>query len=121
MGCGCYKGRRAARETDTRVLTIPTTSGTGQTRTIAPSHNWVEVMVDFDGHTTGGVQVYRLESDPDTCVTIKALAAEISSSADNGSTVLHVPPGARLIFASDAAGGGGSHIVTALLTSWAEQ
>ena len=120
MGCGT-SNRRAARETDTRVLTIETTSGTGQTRTIAPSHNWVEIMVDFDGHTNGGVQVYRLESDPDTCVTIKALAAEIATSADNGSTVLHVPPGARLIFASDAGGGGGSHTVTALLTSWSEQ
>lgn len=121
MACGCTKGRRAARETDTRVLTLDTTSGTGQTRTVAPSHNWCEVMVDFDGHTAGAVQVYRLESDPDTCVTIKALAAELNASADNASTVLHVPPGARLIFASDAHGGGGSHTVTALLTSWAEQ
>jgi hypothetical protein len=120
MGCSCT--RRPARETDTRVISL-SASGTGQTRTIGPAHNWVEVLVDFGGHTAGGVQVYRLESDPDTCVTIRALAAEIdANSSDNGSTVLHVPPGARLIFATDANGGGGSTgPVVAMLSSWSEQ
>ena len=120
MGCSCT--RRPARDTDTRVISL-SASGTGQTRTIGPTHNWVEVLADFGGHTAGGVQVYRLESDPDTCVTIRALAAEIAASAvNNGSTVLHVPPGARLIFATDAHGGGGSTgPVVAMLSSWSEQ
>ena len=54
---------------------------------------------------------------------IRALAAEIdANSSDNGSTVLHVPPGARLIFATDANGGGGSTgPVVAMLSSWSEQ
>ena len=115
----CCGNRAVARDTDTRVITL-SAAGTGQTRTLAAGHNWCEVLADFDGHTAGAVQVFRLESDPDTCVTIKALAATLAASADNASAVLHVPPGARLIFASTAHGGPGTHTVTALLTCWHE-
>lgn len=80
--------------------------------------NRAEVLAVYPSTVSAGdIKVFCIQGDPETGVSLKALAGTISYNADGGRLLLEIPPCARQILC-ELSGYTGSGTVTAVATFW---